>query len=40
MENAHALSERWGNAPVAIAGDFNSTPNVIFLPSFSCFDDS
>jgi mRNA deadenylase 3'-5' endonuclease subunit Ccr4 len=27
MEKAHAISERWGKAPVAIAGDFNSTPN-------------
>ncbi|KAG0614641.1 hypothetical protein M758_6G192700 [Ceratodon purpureus] len=26
MEKAHALSEKWGKVPVAIAGDFNSTP--------------
>lgn len=31
MEKAHAISEKWESAPVAIAGDFNSTPNVISL---------
>lgn len=31
MEKAHAISERWGKAPVALAGDFNSTPDVITL---------
>ncbi|CAM8933933.1 unnamed protein product [Rhodiola kirilowii] len=24
---AHALSEKWGNVPVVLAGDFNITPN-------------
>ena len=28
LEKAHALSEKWGKVPVAIAGDFNSTPGV------------
>lgn len=28
MEKAHAICEKWGNAPLAIAGDFNSTPWV------------
>lgn len=26
LQEAHALSEKWGNAAVVIAGDFNSTP--------------
>lgn len=26
LEKAHAICEKWGNAPLAIAGDFNSTP--------------
>lgn len=26
LQEAHALSEKWGKAAVAIAGDFNSTP--------------
>jgi len=34
MDRSHAISEKWGKAPVAIAGDFNSTPNVTFLYSF------
>jgi len=25
---AQSLSEKWGNAPVILAGDFNSTPEV------------
>ncbi|CAM6088164.1 unnamed protein product [Calypogeia fissa] len=27
LESAHALSQKYGGAPVTIAGDFNSTPN-------------
>nr|XP_011464242.1 PREDICTED: carbon catabolite repressor protein 4 homolog 3 isoform X1 [Fragaria vesca subsp. vesca] len=26
LSRAHILSERWGNAPVVLCGDFNSTP--------------
>ncbi|KAG6557462.1 hypothetical protein Mapa_000735 [Marchantia paleacea] len=26
LESAHALSQKWGEAPVVIGGDFNSTP--------------
>lgn len=25
---AHLLSKKWGNAPVVLAGDYNSTPKV------------
>ncbi|BBN11461.1 hypothetical protein Mp_5g12060 [Marchantia polymorpha subsp. ruderalis] len=27
LESAHALSQKWGEAPVVIGGDFNSTPS-------------
>ena len=37
MEKAHAISEKWGKAPVTIAGDFNSTPNVISYILFHVF---
>ena len=35
LEKAHAISQKWGNAPVALAGDFNSTPGVreVLYPS-------
>jgi hypothetical protein len=29
LEKAYKLSQEWGNIPVAIAGDLNSTPQVI-----------
>lgn len=30
LEKARALSKKWDRAPVVIAGDFNSTPQVFF----------
>lgn len=36
LEKAHAISEKWGNAPVAIAGDFNSTPWSALYRFMSC----
>lgn len=34
---AHLLSKKWGGAPVVLAGDYNSTPQVSKLGAFYFF---
>lgn len=40
LEKAQLLSQEWDNAPVVIAGDFNSMPEVLLeiLLFMKCFD--
>lgn len=40
LERANVLSKQYGNSPVIISGDLNSTPKVVYVAQQLCFESS